>query len=181
MATKYKNSLLLIVLFLGISIKSLNSADSKQYLISESDMARGNQKSVSDSTNAGYLSCKMDGVLLQASFPGGIILYVPSKKEVNIWGKTPTGIISITIDNVESAGTYTIKGNSKNGAGIMVNSKMYEVKKTGTPFTVTIESIEGIKAVKSTDAKAIHGTFKGKFMDQSGKIVEITEGKFSTN
>ncbi len=30
------------------------------------------------------------------------------------------------------------------------------------------------------EVKAIRGTFNGKLKDQNGKVVEITEGKFST-
>ena len=33
-----------------------------------------------------YLECKVDGKLLKASDPGLMILYVPKKKEVTIWG-----------------------------------------------------------------------------------------------
>ena len=131
-------------------------------------------------SGVGYLTCKVDGTPLQANYPGINILYVPGKKEVTIWGQTPTGLISIIIDNVESAGTFTIKGNSTNDAGIMLNSKMYAVKKTGTLFTATIESIDDLAASSSPDAKAIRGTFQGKLMDESGNTVEITEGKFST-
>ncbi len=138
------------------------------------------QKSGTEQADGGYLTCKVDGVPLQAAYPGTMILFAPTKKEVNIWGKIPTGIISITIDNVENIGTYTIKGTSKNGAGIMNGTKMYEVKKTGTPFTVTIESIDALTAIHTPDAKAIRGTFQGKLMDQDGNIIEITEGKFST-
>ncbi len=138
------------------------------------------QKSESAHSEGGYLTCKVDGIPLKAAYPGTMILFAPAKKEVNIWGKTPTGIISITIDNVENIGTYTIKGTSKNGAGIMNGTKMYEVKKTGTPFTVTIESIDALTAIHTPDGKAIRGTFQGKLMDQDGTIIEITEGKFST-
>lgn len=127
-----------------------------------------------------YLECKVDGKLLKASDPGLIILYVPQKKEVNIWGKTSEGIISIIIDAVETTGNYTIKGNSKNGAGIQTKTSMYEVKKSGTPFNVIIESIEDLKVLNNKGVKAIRGTFEGKIMDQNGKVVEITEGKFST-
>ena len=127
-----------------------------------------------------YLECKVDGKLLKASDPGIMILYVPKKKEVTIWGKTSEGIISIIIDAVETTGTYTIKGNSKNGAGIQTKSSMYEVKKTGTPFIVIIETIEDLKVSNNREVKAIRGTFSGKIKDQNGKVVEITEGKFST-
>ncbi len=127
-----------------------------------------------------YLECKVDGKLLKASDPGLMILYVPQKKEVTIWGKTSEGIISIIIDAVETTGTYTIKGNSKNGAGIQTKTSMYEVKKTGTPFNVIIETIEDLKVSNNRGVKAIRGTFSGKIKDQYGKVVEITEGKFST-
>ncbi len=138
------------------------------------------QNSVSQKANFGYLSCKMDGVEIKAIQTGAMMLYVPDKKEINIWGKTDTGMISIIIDNVENTGTYTIKGNSKNGAGVMIGANMFEVKKSGTPFDVTIESFEEISAINSPNARAIRGTFQGKLMGQDGKIVEITEGKFST-
>ena len=128
----------------------------------------------------GYLECKVDGKLLKASEPGLMILYVPKKKGVTIWGKTPEGMISIIIDAVETTGTYTIKGNSKNGAGIQTKSSMYEVKKSGTPFNVIIETIEDLKVFDNKGVKAIRGTFNGKIMDQNGKVVEITDGKFST-
>lgn len=127
-----------------------------------------------------YLECKVDGKLVKASDPGLMILYVPQKKEVTIWGKTSEGIISIIIDAVETTGTYTIKGNSKNGAGIQTKSFMYEVKKNGTPLNVSIETIEDWKVSTNKEVKAIRGTFNGKMQDQYGKIVEITEGKFST-
>ena len=109
-----------------------------------------------------------------------MILYVPKKKEVTIWGKTSDGIISIIIDAVETTGTYTIKGNSKNGAGIQTKSSLYEVKKSGTPFNVIIETIEDLKVSDNKEVKAIRGTFNGKIKDQYGKVVDITEGKFST-
>lgn len=175
MKSTLRISLLIIALFLGISCNN-NPNSNQQRIESSSD----SQKSVNSSEEGGYLSCKMDGILIKADYPGIAVLYVPAKKEVNIWGKTPSGIISITIDNVESTGTFIIKGNSKNGAGIMSGPMMYEVKKSGTPFEVKIESIETIKAINSPDAKAIRGTFHGKLQDLNGKTVEITEGKFST-
>lgn len=126
------------------------------------------------------LECKMDGALIKGQYPGVHVIYVPAKKEVSIMGKTTEGMISIIIDSVSTTGTYIIEGNSKNGAGVMTKGAMYEVKKKGTPFTVNIEVIEPFKVANAQGAKAIRGTFSGKLMDQNGKIVEITEGKFSS-
>jgi hypothetical protein len=180
MITTNRLLLLLIVLISGISCKIGTSAYAKQSASKTAEMVTELQKSDATNVSGGYLICKVDGIPLKAAYPGTIILYVPAKKEVNIWGKTPTGIISITIDDVETTGTFTIKGNSKNGAGIMSGSKMYEVKKSGTLFTVTLESIDELTISNSNGAKAIRGTFQGKLMDQDGNMVEITEGKFST-
>ena len=36
--------------------------------------------------NGGYLSCKVDGVLLEAAYPGIMILYVPAKKRSKYLG-----------------------------------------------------------------------------------------------
>lgn len=174
MKIAYRILLLMLILTTALSLKKAIPSNPAIRLRSEL------HKSPATKTSAGYLTCKIDGVLLKAAFPGTMILFVPGKKEVNIWGKTPTGIISITMDNIETTGTYTILGNSKNGAGIMMGSKMYEVKKMGTPFTVSIESIDEITALSTPEAKAIRGTFQGKLMDEDGNIVEITEGKFST-
>jgi hypothetical protein len=180
MKTNISLSFFILVLISGIDCKIVNSADVDKSMSTLARKRTELQQSASTKANTGYLTCKVDGIPLQAACPGAIMLYIPAKKENNIWGKTPTGIISITINNVETTGTYTIKGNSKNSAGIMSNSSMFEVKKSGTPFTVTIESIEEIAAVHTSDAKAIRGTFQGKLMDQKGKMVEISEGKYST-
>lgn len=127
-----------------------------------------------------FLECKMDGVLIKAILPGVMIIYNKEKKEGNIWGKTTEGIISIIMDEVEGPGTYTIKGNSKSGAGIIINKDMYEVKKTGTPFTVTIEAFQELNVSDAKGGKGMKGTFKGTLMNQDGKIVKITEGRFRT-
>lgn len=66
------------------------------------------------------------------------------------------------------------------GSGIMGVGKMYEVKKTGTPFTVTVDDVEEITAINAPEAKAIRGSFQGKLMGDSGNLVDITDGKFST-
>ncbi len=62
----------------------------------------------------------------------------------------------------------------------MMSSQMYEVKKTGTPFTVTIDVVEPIAAYATPDAKAIRGTFEGTLMDTDGTTITITEGTFSS-
>ena len=129
---------------------------------------------------AALLSFKMDGELVEGTFPSVMVIYIPAKKEVMIRGNTPQGLFSIIIDEVGGTGTYTIKGNSKSGAGIMMASKMYGVKKSGPPFTVTIDAVDDVKAIKTEDGKAIRGTFEGKFMDDEGNTINITDGKFST-
>ncbi|MEH6765028.1 MAG: hypothetical protein V7655_11060 [Aequorivita antarctica] len=126
------------------------------------------------------LSFKMDGTLVEGTVPSVMAIFVPAKKEVNIRGNTPKGLFAVIIDNVQGAGTYTIKGTSANGGGIMMTDKMYEVKKSGTPFIVTIDTVEDITAVSTPDAKAIRGTFEGKIMDDAGNTIMITEGKFSS-
>jgi hypothetical protein len=128
----------------------------------------------------GYLQCKMNGQLIEAVYPGIAILCVPGNKEVTVWGKTSEGMISIIIDQVEATGTFALKGTSNNGAGIMIKSAMYEVKKSNTPFTVTIEKIEELNLSNASGAKAIRGSFEGKLMGDDGSLVEITDGKFST-
>ncbi len=135
--------------------------------------------SVQENGKTRYLECKVDGKLLKASDNGLIILYVPQKKEVTIWGKTSEGLISIIIDAVDNTGTYTIKGNSKNGAGILTKSEMFEVKKSGTPFNVIIKTMEDLNVPNNKGAKAIRGTFSGKLKNDQGIVVEITDGKFS--
>lgn len=180
MKTLLKITLLWIVLATSVSCK--NSTSDSANLKTLSASISNSETTIADVpiTKGGYLSCKIDGVLLEAGHPGFIIVYAPAKKEATIWGKTPTGIISMIIDNVESTGTFTIKGNSKNSAGIMSGTTMYEVKKTGTPFTVTISSIEDLTVINNSNGKAMKGTFQGKLMGSDGKMVEITEGKFST-
>ncbi len=182
MKTTFRISLLLIVLITGIFCKNATSTNAGAETSTATTVARVTETPKTDVPNVagGYFTFKMDGVPLQATHPGIMILYVPAKKEVNMWCKTPKGIFSITIDQVETTGTFIIKANSKNGAGIMSDTKIYQVKKTGTPFTVIIESIDEIKAINAPTAKAIRGTFQGKLMDDEGNMVEITEGKFST-
>lgn len=182
MKTTFRFSFLFIVLITGIFCKNAPSTHAGAESSTATTVAWATETPKTDATNAsgGYLTCKVDGVPLQAAYPSVMILYVPAKKEVNIWGKTPKGIISIIIDEVESTGTFTIKGNSKNAAGLLNDTQMYEVKKKGTPFTVTIESIDELKAINAPKAKAIRGTFQGKLMDQGGNMIDITEGKFST-
>lgn len=181
MIRKHSISLLLVVFIIGISCKNSPSTDVNANAAAGTETTAKANNANNKQTSVGYFSCKVDGVLLEALYPPGTaILFSPAKKEVNIWGKTETGFMSIIMDNVESTGTFTIKGNSKNGAGIMSGTKIYEVKKTGTPFTVTIATIDEITAIDAPEAKAISGTFEGKLMDQDGNIVEITEGKFST-
>lgn len=180
MKTLLKITSLWIVLVASVSCQSNTSESANLKTLDAAITTSETATADAPIASGGYLSCKVDGVLLEAAYPGIMILYVPAKKEANIWGKTPTGIISIIIDKVESTGTFTIKGNSKNGAGIMSGKTMYEVKKTGTPFTVTISSMENLTAINSTSGKAIKGTFQGKLMGPDGKLVEITEGKFST-
>ncbi|MEO6348586.1 MAG: hypothetical protein ABIO60_11830 [Aquaticitalea sp.] len=133
-------------------------------------------------TTAGFASMtfKMDGTLIEATGPGVMVIYVPTKKEVNIRGNTSKGLFAIIIDKVEGPGTFTIQGNSKSGAGLMMQAQMYEVKKTGTPFTVTIDAVEDIAAYATPDAKAIRGTFEGKIMDKDDNTITISEGKFSS-
>lgn len=126
------------------------------------------------------LSFKMDGTLVEGTVPSVMAIYNPVKQEVNIRGNTPKGLFAVIIDKVEGTGTYTIKGTSNNGAGLMMTSKMYEVKKSGTPFTVTIDTVEDIEAINAPEAKAIRGTFEGKIMDEEGNTIMITEGKFSS-
>lgn len=53
-------------------------------------------------------------------------------------------------------------------------------KKTGTPFTVTVDDVEEMTAINAPEAKAIRGSFQGKLMGDSGNLVDITDGKFST-
>jgi hypothetical protein len=176
----YTIGLLFLVLISSVSFKNRSPEATTPKNTAIVEIVSETLKSETKNAIGGYLTCKVDGSPLQAAYPGTMILFVPAKKEVTIWGKTPTGIISIIIDNVETIGTFAIKGNSKNGAGIMNGTKMFEVKKTGTPFTVTIESIDALAANNSTEVKAIRGTFQGKLMDQDGNMIEITEGKFST-
>lgn len=181
MILKHRISLLLVVFIVGISCKNSASTDVNSSAATSTENAAKTNNANDKQTSVGYFSCKLDGVLLEALYPPGTaILFAPATKEVNIWGKTESGFMSIILDGVESTGTFTVKGNSKNGAGIMSGTKMYEVKKTGTPFTVTIATIDEITAIDAPEAKAISGTFEGKLMDQDGNIVEITEGKFST-
>lgn len=126
------------------------------------------------------LEFKMDGTLVQSTGPGIMIICSPKNQEINIRGNTPVGMFAIVLDHVSGPGTYTVGKSANNGAGIMGVGKMYEVKKTGTPFTVTVDDVEELTAINAPEAKAIRGSFHGKLMGDSGNLVDITDGKFST-
>ncbi len=178
------NSLALVVLLLTFTVacKNGNSSEATSEVAADNttQMLSETPKSVDKMPGMATLSFKIDGVLVESMFPGTYILFVPAKKEVNIMAKTSIGQFNIIIDNVEGTGSFTLKGNSKNGGGLMMPDKMYEVKKTGTPFSVTINNVEEIKAISAPEAKAIRGTFEGTLMDTAGDTVIITEGKFNS-
>ena len=102
-----KITLLWIVLVASVSCQNTTSESANLNTLTAA--ITSSETAIADApiANGGYLSCKVDGVLLEAAYPGFMILCVPAKKEANIWGKTPTGIISIIIDKVESTGTFT--------------------------------------------------------------------------
>lgn len=107
MKTLLKIFLLWIVLVANVSCQNTTSESANLNTLTAA--ITSSETAIADApiANGGYLSCKVDGVLLEAAYPGFMILCVPAKKEANIWGKTPTGIISIIIDKVESTGTFT--------------------------------------------------------------------------
>jgi hypothetical protein len=179
MHTTNKISLLILLAAL-CSCKQTGSAEATAAPAGAApEVATQDASPATEKTGFPSLEFKMDGALVQGTTPGVMIDYIPAKKEVNIRANTPAGIFAILIDNVEGTGTYTIGKTSKNGAGIMGSSKAFEVKKSGTPFTVTIDSVDELSAISTPDAKAISGSFQGKLMDDAGNTVEITDGKFS--
>lgn len=173
--------LLLITTIIGCKNTTTPEADAETAEDVSAQMITETPKPTATKAGFGSLSFKMDGTLMEATVPGAIAIYIPSTKEVDIRGNTLKGLFSILMDNVEGTGTYTIKGNSKSGAGLvnMNTQKLYEVKKSGTPFTVTIDAVEDIASSANPDAKSIRGTFEGTIMDEAGNTITITEGKFS--
>ncbi len=178
-----KTILFSMLLFTSIlACKNEKSAESDSEAVSENSeqMQADAPKAMQAKPGFASLSFKMDGELVEGTIPGVMAIYNPAKNEVNIRGNTPKGLFAVIIDDVTGTGTYTIKGTSNSGAGVMMKTEMYEVKKTGTPFTVTITAVEDITAVHAPEAKAIRGTFEGKIMDDAGKTISITDGKFSS-
>ncbi len=182
MKTVSKLALVLLLITSTISCKNNTTpeVDAETAEDASAQMLTETPKPTNTQPGFGSLSFKMDGTLVEGTAPGTMAIYNPAKQEVNIRANTPKGLFAIIINKVEGTGTYTIKGTSNNGGGLMMTNKMYEVKKSGTPFTVTIDTVEDIEAVNAPGAKAIRGTFEGKIMDEEGNTINITEGKFSS-
>ena len=182
MKTISKFALVLLLITTTIGCKNNTSPEAEAETAQDTTAQMLSETPPPAETKPGFatLSFKMDGTLIEGTAPSVMAIYVPAKKEVNIRASTPKGLFAIIIDKVEGTGTYTIKGTSSNGGGLMMTDKMYEVKKSGTPFTVTIDTVEDITAVSAPEAKAIRGTFEGKIMDDDGNTIMITEGKFSS-
>lgn len=182
MKTLFKFTMVFLMIIATIACKNNTSTETQAETTADANSQMVTETPKPNDTKPGWasLSFKMDGTLVEATNPGTMAIFSPSKKEVNIRANTPKGVFSIIMGDVEGNGTYTVKNNSDNGAGLMMTSKMFEVKKSGTPFTVTINNVEEIKAINAPEAKAIRGTFEGKLMDEEGNSMMITEGKFSS-
>ncbi len=142
MKTMSKFVLVILIITATIACKNNTSTETEAETTTETTAQMLSETPPPAEAKPGFasLSFKMDGTLVEGTVPGVMAIYAPAKREVNIRSNTPKGLFAIIIDKVEGVGTYTLKGTSSNGGGIMMTSKMYEVKKSGTPFTVTIDT-----------------------------------------
>ena len=128
--SKFALVLILITGTIGCKNNTTPESEAKTAEDASAQMITETPKSVEKIQGMPTISFKMDGELVEGEYPGTYIVFIPARKEASIISKTPKGQFNIIIDNVEGAGTFTIKGNSKNAAGLMMPSKMYEVKRT---------------------------------------------------
>lgn len=164
---------ILLVLMVASSISCTNS---------NSSAAEASTTPTGKAQDGGsFIECKVNGELIRTSTIVNQIIFVPSKKETNVFGKTETGMISLIINPMETVGVYEINGSGKSDAGMQVGTAYFGVKEGKASIRVTITSIEEFAAYNAEGkAFAVRGTFEGNFVDQDGNMVTISEGKFSS-
>ena len=85
--------------------------------------------------------------------------------------------VSMQIQNMTGEGTYKLDGDSKGNVNFTVNGKTYWTRsvKGDNYLNVIITSTK-----KQTTVVLLSGTFEGVLEDKDGKMVQITNGRFTT-
>lgn len=147
------------------------SDDSKENIKSERPTP-GNHKSV------GSLSFKLNGEFFEAD-PGRAKAWTTNQIPLAmLMAKNDKGLsVSMQMQNITGKGTYKLDGDSKGNVNFTVNGKTYWTRsvKGDNYLDVVITSTKNQATVV-----LLSGTFHGVLEDKDGNMVQITEGKFTT-
>ncbi len=165
------------ILFLSLAVLLFSCSNNNQ-TENNSNVTKSERPTPGNHKSVGSLSFKLNGEFFEAD-PGRAKAWTTNQVPLAmLMAKNDKGLsVSMQMQNIMGKGTYKLDGDSKGNVNFTVNGKTYWTRsvKGDNYLNVVITSTKNQATVV-----LLSGTFDGVLEDKDGNIVQITEGRFTT-